>query len=193
MRGSKSILKKLRYVVAVFCVLFLWIWFNGLRPNSVWAGRTGISRGAVILKQVSFGKSEKVDIFKTNDGYATTLVKQWGPFWYESKSTSSGEASSEMNIIGFINFFDPKSESGTVFAVLSNDKSVSYLSAGPNSAKRDIKPHVITVLSWNQSLDLIDLNAVAYSKNNQPLYKIKNAKVTNGASISIPIKFYPVR
>lgn len=187
-----SFIKNPIYAVAVFCVLFLGILFSGLRPNSVWAGRTGISRGSVILKQISFGKSEKVDIFKTNDGYATTLVKQWGSFWYESKRTSSSEATSEMNIISFINFFDPKSGSGTVLAVLSNDKNVSYLSAGPNIAKHDIKPHVITVLSWNQSFDPIDLNAVAYSKNNQPLYKIENAKVTNGAAISIPIKFYRV-
>ena len=73
----------------------------------------------MILKQVSFGTSEKVDIFKTNDGYATTLVKKWGPFWYESERTSYGE--------------------------------------------------VMTVLSWNQSFNLISLNAVAYSKKNQPL------------------------
>lgn len=146
----------------------------------------------MILKQVSFGTSEKVDIFKTNDGYATTLVKEWGPFWYESERTSYGESSSEMNVISFINFYEPKSGSGTVFAVLSNDKNVSYLSAGPDYAKYDNKPHVITVLSWNQSLDLISLNAVAYSKNNQPLYKVENVKITNGAAISIPIKFYPV-
>jgi len=194
LRGSKSILKKLLYVVAVLFILFIGTRFTFTRVslNSISAGRTGIGTGNTLIRKISFGPSEKVDIFKTNEGFATSLVNKWGPFWYKSEETLSGKANSKMNIISFINFYDPKSGSGTVLAVLSNDKNVSYLSAGPNSARHDIKPHVITVLSWNQSLDLIDLNAVAYSKNNQPLYKVKNVKVTNGAAISIPIEFYPV-
>ncbi|WAH37762.1 hypothetical protein [Alicyclobacillus dauci] len=192
LRSAKPIIKKLIYVVVVLVILVLGIGFTGIRLDPISAGRTSISRGAMLIRQVSFGQSEKVDIFNTHDGYATTLVKKWGPFWRKNTTTLSGKASSKMNIISFINFDDPKLGSGTVLAVLSHDKNVSYLRAGPNSVKYSIKPHVVSVLSWNQLLTPTALNAVAYSKNNRTLYKIKNAKIKNGIAISIPIKFYSV-
>lgn len=177
--------KKLTYRLVIIGLLILAaasiLLISGFRLTSMQAARTsfGLNSTSQYVDEVDY-KNGKVYLFKNADSYQSIVTERTLFLWKSSANIVTNQNSDKVRLIGWCSL----NESGggvTVIHVESFDKSVRYIEMGKSNLRirkyvTDQKP---LVFFWNTGLAWNDLNGIAYSQNNKPLYQLGYQIINN--------------
>jgi len=116
----------------------------------------------------------KVFLYDDVDKYQTITVERIGPFWkLNGFSTYVNKTNDSLKLIGWCHL-QIKDKGVTVVPVQSFDRNVAYIKMGSFSDEliKDIPYGEIVVFTWDKIVRWNDLNAVAYSNEDKPLYTL---------------------
>lgn len=113
-----------------------------------------------------------VYLYENEDKYRTIVTKYSFPFWELGNSSWANKTDDPIRLVGW---YSGNYDKGglTVVPIQCLDENVAYIEMGTNDRQRkEVKAGEILIFSWRNSLRWNDLNGIAYSKDNKPLYKL---------------------
>lgn len=188
----KKLAKKLRFRKAFICTglaIFLcltcsiaYAYVDGVRFSAQQAAVSShyIDENSILLGEAEIG-SYKVFFYENDDKYRTIITENFYSIWRLNRNSSWANKSEDaLKMVGWCSMTDNENGKGlTAIPVQSYDENVAYIEMGPEG-NRIIKDAVygeLIVFAWEYSVKWNDLNAIAYSADNEPLYKLGYEKV----------------
>lgn len=189
----KKLAKRLRFRKTLICIgialilcvttLIAYVYAQGIRFD---AQRAANSNRYVDEESVLLGKAEinpyKVFFYENEDKYRTIITEKACFVWKNSSSFWAKKTDDKVKMVGWCNIADSENGKGiTAIPVQSYDKQVTYIEMGPKEARirKDIPYGITVIFAWDKSIRWNDLNAVAYSSDSKPLYKLGYEIVSN--------------
>ncbi|TNJ63769.1 hypothetical protein FE784_23915 [Paenibacillus hemerocallicola] len=162
--------------------------------NALSAARanSSVPKDSVLLDKVDYPWG-KVFIFDSSEKPITAIsFKSFGFLWVSRMSTYYFHNEDPIKTIGGTSFSDDKGRAATVFSVLLNDPTVSYLEVGPdeNRLRKKAELNEPITFYWDKSIPWNDYNAKAFNENGKVLYEYRYPE-TNYIRIE-DLKWYPV-
>ena len=132
-----------------------------------------------------------VYLYENEDKYRTIVTKYSFPFWELGSSSWANKTDDLIKLVGWCS--GKYDERGiTVVPIQCFDENVAYIEMGTNDRlQKEVKVGEVIIFSWTNSLRWNDLNGIAYSKNDEPLYKlgydIKNSTIKTDELRWLPV------
>ncbi|MCL6559097.1 MAG: hypothetical protein K6U74_09900 [Firmicutes bacterium] len=169
------------------------LYIGGYRWSPIAAAKAEFDVGA---HAVAFGAVDypwgQVLLVDTPHGPRTVLLRKHGFLWRAPGDTYFDNRTDPVTTVGWLSYASTQGQA-TVFAVKTTDSQVAWIAAGPSSARqrKAIEVGKPVIFSWNQAITWYELQPVAFSKTDQPLYayRLPKNKTTVGPN---DIRWYPV-
>ena len=193
--GGKREMEKFKFRKPLVVIILVSLLFFGVNyrftPLAAAKAHFDVGNEAVTLGDVDFGWG-KVYVFDTDSGPRSVIsIKSW--FLWRAPAAVHFEPSTDViRTVGWMSYFDKKGQA-TVFAVESTDPQIAFVEIGsPNErVRKEITPATPTIFSWNRAIQSNELDPVAYSADNKPLFEYRYPKNTSTIR-SEDLKWYPV-
>ncbi|MBL4937753.1 hypothetical protein JK636_18775 [Clostridium sp. YIM B02515] len=180
--------------VICLCLAIAFSYFSGIRFNAIQAAKYNsyVNEKSILLGDVKIG-SYRVFFYENDDKYRTVLTERVFPFWrLNGNSYWANKTDDNIKLVGWCSLNNGEKGVTTV-PVQSFDKKVSYIKMGSNSdlLVKNIPYGEVVIFTWNKGIPWNVLNAIAYSSDNKPLYKL-GYEIVNSAIKADELRWLPV-
>lgn len=172
-------------IAMVLCVtaLIAYVYSQGMRFDAQQAANSNryVDEESVLLGEVEIN-SHRVFFYENDDKYRTIITEKAYFLWKNSSSFWANKADDKVKMVGWCSMTDTENGKGlTAIPVQSYDKQAAYIEMGPKEDRliKDVPYGKTVIFAWDKSIRWNDLNAVAYSSDGKPLYKLGYEIVNN--------------
>jgi hypothetical protein len=140
-----------------------------------------VDEKSVLLGEVEIN-SYKVFFYENEDKYRTIITEKAYFVWKNGNSFWANKNDDKVKLVGWCSMTGTESGKGvTAIPVQSYDKQVAYIEMGPEGDRliKDVAYGKTSIFAWDKAIRWNDLNAIAYSSSNKPLYKLGYEIVNN--------------
>ena len=161
----------------VICITAVTFYLTGVRFHAQQAARASsyVDEGTILLADADID-SHRIFFYENADQYNTVLTKKYLIMWGNSSgSFRVPKTDDAVKLVGWCSFGDGQNHEGfTAIAVQNYDEDVMYIKMGPDNDRvvQNTPCGETTVFLWNKCIRWNDLNAVAYSVDEKPLYQL---------------------
>jgi len=186
--------KRLRFRKTLICIgialilcitsLIAYVYVEGVRFDAQQAANSSryIDEESVLLGKVEISPY-KVFFYENDDKYRTIITEKAYSVWkLNGNSFWANKTDDKVKLVGWCSMTDTEKGKGlTAIPVQNFDKQVAYIEMGPEDLRieKDIVYGETAIFAWDKSILWNDLNAVAYSSDDKPLYKLGYEIVNN--------------
>jgi hypothetical protein len=183
-------------IILVLVGICAWFLHNGqykLDPLQAAKSSSQVGKDAGLFGQVDYPWG-KIYLFKTNQGSLSVLVTKTGFLWQNQGVMRIKDTTDKVKTLCWKRVISGYSHEATVLAVESEDEKVAFIEAGKGSQriKKEIKPGTPIIFSWDEALELTEVNATALSAEGTVLYDYRYPR--NNPSVTIEdLRWYSTR
>lgn len=184
-------------IVLILCVtsFIAYNYVEGVRFDAQQAVKSSryVDKKSVLIGEVEIN-SYKVFFYENDDKYRTIITEKSYSVWkLNGNSFWANKTDDKVKLVGWCSMTETDGRGLTAIPVQSYDKQVAYIEMGPEDVriKKDIAYGKTAIFAWDKSILGNDLNAVAYSSDDKPLYKL-GYEIINNHFNSDELRWLPV-
>ncbi|MEA4896198.1 MAG: hypothetical protein VB064_13210, partial [Oscillospiraceae bacterium] len=176
--------KKIIMAVLSILLIALIIYNQGFAFNPLTAAERNqyVSADAKVISQAVIG-NQYLFVFEKDEEYQAIIVQKHLVLWKSNNWSFHSKKSSDLiRLISYCGVSLDDHTGITAVFIQNFDDNVSFVKIGTGSdeQEKNVVPGEIIVFTLSKLIDFKDLNAIAYSNELSPLYKLDN-KIKDGA------------
>lgn len=173
-RKRKTITIACIILIVISVIYFAQAYANGKRIEAYASAQSShwIDEESILLGEVEMYPFH-IFLYENEDKYRTIATKYSFPFWELGSSSWANKTDDLIKLVGWYSVTSD-GEGITVVPIQCFDDNVAYIKMGDNDdrLRKEVKVGEVVIFSWATSLRWNDLNGIAYSKDDKPLYKL---------------------
>ena len=187
--------KRVSFLISVLVLITCFLLISGYRFTSWQAANSYfmLDKSSEYLAETDYAGG-KIYFFENEDKYYTVIAEKKLFLWKSNCGFWANKNKDSIRLIGLCSINNDK-KPVTAVSIESFDKKVKYIEMGDDGCrvKKYVKSEAPIIFLWDDVnfSSLKNLNAIAYSAEGKPLYKL-SSRVENNVNYRDDIHWYPV-